>query len=121
MDIKDAEGKVHTEPEDKAKAMAKYFFPSLAKADVQNIPGTIYPEEVTTVSKVITQYEVDEKIRNPPSDKDPGQDEIPYGLLKYCRTALSEVLTDLFNLCLSRGYHPKEFKELTTIVLRKPQ
>lgn len=66
MDIKESEGKAHTELKDKAKAKAKHSFPSPAKADEQDILGTICPEEVTTISKVIAQSEVEEIIRNLP-------------------------------------------------------
>lgn len=97
MDIKVVEGMVHTELEDKADAIASHIFHSPAKADVQDIPGTIYSEKVTTISKLIIQTEVEETIKNLPSDKAPSPDEMPSQLPKYCKITLCEVLTDLFN------------------------
>ncbi|KAI1002937.1 hypothetical protein K3495_g5266 [Podosphaera aphanis] len=54
-DIKDAEGKIHTESLDKVNAMALHFFPLPVIADVQDIAGFTYPEELKTIPKVITQ------------------------------------------------------------------
>ena len=60
-------------------------------------------------------------IKDLPSDKAPGPDGIPNRLLKYCRETLSRALTELFRACLALGYHPKQFKESNTVILKKPQ
>ncbi|KAI0998299.1 hypothetical protein K3495_g9897 [Podosphaera aphanis] len=121
MNMKDTMGNIHTEPRDKAKAMAQHFFPPPIIADVQDMIEAAYPDELTTISNVITQSEVEEILGNLPSDKAPCPDEIPNRLLKYCGKTLSKILVDLFNACLTCGYHPKRFKGSTTIVLKKPQ
>ncbi|KAI0993452.1 hypothetical protein K3495_g14732 [Podosphaera aphanis] len=102
-DIKDAEGKIHTESPDK------------------DIEGFTYPEELKTIPNVITQQEIEEALRKLPNDKAPGPDDISNRLLKNCSKTLSKVLAELFNACLRLGYHPNKFKEPTTIVTRKPQ
>lgn len=38
-----------------------------------------------------------------------------------CKKSLSKYLAVFFSACLFKGYHPQKFKELITIVLRKPQ
>ncbi|KAI1002566.1 hypothetical protein K3495_g5640 [Podosphaera aphanis] len=99
-DIKDAEGLIHTEASDKARAMAGKFSPTCGSRHYR------YLEE--TLGKL-------------PSDKAPGLDGIPNRFLKQCRATLSNDLAELFNACLSLGYHPKGFKESATIGLMKPQ
>ncbi|KAI0992152.1 hypothetical protein K3495_g16034 [Podosphaera aphanis] len=120
-DIMDTEGLTHTEASDKARVMAGHFFPQPVAADTTDIASTIYPEELNSISKLITLTEVEEALGKLPSDKAPGPDGIPNRLLKQCRATLSKYLAELFNACLNLGYHPKGFKESTTIVLRKPQ
>ncbi|KAI0997728.1 hypothetical protein K3495_g10462 [Podosphaera aphanis] len=120
-DIQDKEGNVWIEDTDKARVMAQHFFPQPVQAEIQDIAGTIYPEELAIIPSTITEAEVEEAIGKLPSDKAPGPDEIPNRLLKECRKTLSKALVELFNGCLSLGYHPTRFKESTTIVLRKPQ
>ncbi|KAI0992219.1 hypothetical protein K3495_g15967, partial [Podosphaera aphanis] len=120
-DIKDTDGIAHTEAHEKAQIMAQHFFPEAEAADTGDIDGTSYPGELQNISKIITQSEVEETLRRLPSDKAPGPDEIPNRFLKSCSTTLSKALAKIFNACLSIGYHPKVFKESTTIVLRKLQ
>ncbi|KAI0998445.1 hypothetical protein K3495_g9750, partial [Podosphaera aphanis] len=90
-------------------------------AEMDDIPGTIYPAELDNIPFTITHEEVEEVLKKLPNDKAPGPDGIPNRLLNECRTTLSKDLAEIFNACLSLGYHPKGFKESTTIVLRKPQ
>lgn len=99
--------------------MAQIFFPRPITADIREITGSVYPEELETISCTFTQSEVEETIRNLPSDKASGPDGIPNRFLKYFRAILSKVLKDLFNTCLAQGYHPKKLEELKTVVLRK--
>ncbi|KAI1004857.1 hypothetical protein K3495_g3360 [Podosphaera aphanis] len=120
-DIKDAEGLIHTEASDKARVMAGNFFPQPVAADTTDIARAIYPEELSSISKLITHMEVEEALRKLPNDKDPGPDGLPNRLPKQCGATLSKDLAELFNACFNLGYHPKGFKESTTIVLRKPQ
>lgn len=120
-DITDADGCTHTEAPEKARIMAGHFFPQPMAADTADIAEANYPEELHGISSIITHTEVEEALTNLPSDKAPGPDGIPNRLLKKCKLTLSKDLADLFNACLSLGYHPKGFKESTTVVLRKPQ
>ncbi|KAI0993785.1 hypothetical protein K3495_g14399 [Podosphaera aphanis] len=90
-------------------------------ADTGDIDGSTYLEDLSNISDVITQTEIKEILQKLPSDKAPGPDGIPNRFLKCCEPLLSKFLAELFNVCLTLGYHPKMFKESTTIVLRKPQ
>ncbi|KAI0994438.1 hypothetical protein K3495_g13742, partial [Podosphaera aphanis] len=119
--IKDNEDNILTKDEDKAKAMASHFFPSPVQADLEDMEGCTYPEELSNISASIEITEVEEALNKLPGNKAPGPDGIPNELLKHCRKSLSKVLTDLFNACISQGYHPSKFKESITVVLRKPQ
>ena len=101
--------------------MAEHFFPQPLAVYPSDIAGATYPEELDSISSCITYKEVEEALGNLPSDKAPGPDGIPNRLLKKCRVTLSKDLAELFNACLSLGYHPKGFKESITIVLKKLQ
>ncbi|KAI0998161.1 hypothetical protein K3495_g10028 [Podosphaera aphanis] len=109
-DIKDAEGKIHTESPDKVKVMAQHFFPLPVIADIQDIEGFTYPEELKTIPNVITQQEIEEALRKLPNDKAPGPDGIPNRLLKNCSKTLSKFLAELFNACLRLGYTQTNLK-----------
>ncbi|POS85079.1 hypothetical protein EPUL_003411 [Erysiphe pulchra] len=89
--------------------------------DIRDIDGTKYPDDLLSVSKIITQTEVEETLRKLPNDKAPGPDGIPNRVLKCYESSLSKVLAELFNAYLTLGYHPKRFKGSTTIVLKKSQ
>lgn len=119
-DIKDKGGTTQTTEAGKAQAMAEHFFPAPVQADTQDIPGTLYGPEVS-IQRQVLNTEVEDILKDLPSDKAPGPDGIPNRLLKHCREVLGEPLAELFNACLAQGYHPKRFKESNTIVLRKPQ
>lgn len=101
--------------------MTRHFFPQPVQADLTDIDGTTYPVELDDISSTITESEIQEAMGNLASEKAPGPDAIPNWMLKNCRLTLSKDLGKLFNACISRGYHPKSFKESVTIVLRKPQ
>ncbi|KAI0991930.1 hypothetical protein K3495_g16257, partial [Podosphaera aphanis] len=120
-DIKGADGTFYTEAQDKIDIMAHHFFPQPVAADTRDIEGSTYPEDLPNISDMVTQNEIKEILQKLPSDKAPGPDGIPNRFLKGCEPSLSKVLAELFNACLTLGYHPKGFKQSTTIVLRKPQ
>ena len=120
-DIKDKDGNLFTEDTDKADILARHFFPQPIQANLEDIEGTVYPEEMTTISSTITETEIQETMAKLASETAPGLDGIPNWMLKNCRLTLSKYLGKLFNACTSNGYHSKGFKESATIVLRKPQ
>ena len=68
----------------------------------------------------ITNDEVIANIQRLKSDKAPGPDGTTNRILKACSTKLAELLTPLFQDCVTHAYHPREFKRANTIALRKP-
>lgn len=117
----DTEGKYHTQDKDKATVKTQYFFPTPIQANIEDIPGAIYPNEIDAGPQFVTKAEVEDLLGKLPSDKAPGPDGISNRLLKFCRKTLSETRTEIFNACILLGYHPKGFKESITVILRKPQ
>ncbi|KAI0998166.1 hypothetical protein K3495_g10025 [Podosphaera aphanis] len=118
-DTKNKEDNILTK--DKTKALASHFFPSTVSADLEDIEEYTYPDKLSTISASTEIAEVEEALKKLPGNKTPGPDGIPNQLLKHCRKSLSQVLADIFNACISQGYHPSKFKESITVVLRKPQ
>ena len=120
-DIRDKEGKIYTKDTEKVETMARHFFPQPVQADLTDIEGTTYPVELDDISSIITESEIQGAMGKLANEKAPGPDAIPNWILINCRLTLSKDLGKLFNVCISRGYHPKGFKDSVTIVLRKPQ
>jgi hypothetical protein len=67
----------------------------------------VMPEEITEV------------LRTTSNTSAPGPSGIGYAILKWAHVAHPEVLTIIFNLCLSLGVHP--WNTATIVVLNKPQ
>ncbi|KAI0999133.1 hypothetical protein K3495_g9062 [Podosphaera aphanis] len=68
-------------PERKQKP-CRSISPPLFLLQMFKIIEAAYPDELTTISNVITQSEVEEILGNPPTDKAPSPDEIPNRLLR---------------------------------------
>ncbi|KAI0993834.1 hypothetical protein K3495_g14350, partial [Podosphaera aphanis] len=120
-DIVDKDGATHTSDKDKALAMASHFFPPPPPVDIRDIEDPSHDKEIGGIPQVILDAEVEEALSRLADWKAPGPDKIPGILLKNCRGTLKTTLTKLFNACISQGYHPKNFKESITVVIRKPQ
>jgi hypothetical protein len=70
-----------------------------------------------------TRSEVVERLGRAKPDTAPGPDGIPWRVLKTLALgwpAFADIITDLFNLCISSGCHPDAFKTATIVVIRKP-
>lgn len=97
-DILDATGKVYTQENDKAKAMAKHFFipphPPV-QANLQDIEKYKYPKEIELIARNIEESEVKNAIRKLPNGKAPGPDGIPNTarnhLVKYSQNCTTPV------------------------------
>lgn len=68
----------------------------------------------------VTQEEVSTAIAGLKADKAPGPDGIPNRVLKVLDGVMTQKLTPIFNACASLAYHPRAFKEVHTIILKKP-
>ena len=101
--------------------MAYHFFSQPSQAYTRDIANTEYPDEIKAISNKITEEEIEQVTGSLPNNKAQGPDGIPNRVLKHCRKTPRKILTVLFNACLAIGYHVREFKDSTTIVLRKHQ
>ena len=111
------EGQTAETFEEKAEMLKAKFFPPPPPADLSDIPGSFYPTAVDC-PMTITNDEVIENIQRLKSDKAPGTDGITNRILKACSTKLAELLTPLFQACVTHAYHPREFKRANSIALR---
>ena len=108
-----------TTKREKAATLAARFFPEPTNADLSDIEGYDYPEQIPI--PYITMEEVSAAIRKPPPHNAPGEDELPNIMPQKGLLALREPLTWLFNECLKQGHHPISFKSSITVALRKPE
>jgi exonuclease III len=114
------ESQLHFDNEAKTEILAERLFPAPIETDLTDIPNTTYPTPVKIEQK-ITEKDVREVIAKPSPYKTPGPDKIPNKALKELCTLISPTLANLFNACLSVGYHPIHFKHSITAIIKKPQ
>lgn len=67
----------------------------------------------------ITPYELEQTINTLPTKKAKGPDDIANELVKLALPAANTHLLTVFNACLTLSYFPSEWKEATTVILRK--
>jgi hypothetical protein len=112
------EGNQITNPEGKAEAFQKVFFPTPPEPDLSDIsyrylyyPDVDFPD--------IQPHEVEEAIRHAPAGKAAGDDAIPNETLHALIPALVPYFTPIFNACMKLGFNPSHFQKSVTVVLRK--
>ena len=116
--LKDSQGKMRTELEDKVEILKNSFFPQIKEADLSDIQDYVYPSPVEWPP--FTQREVRTALSIVATRKAPGQDGIPNLVLNILKDILTLILTSLFNACITYGYCPNHFKVAETVSLRKP-
>lgn len=105
--------------EEKTEVLRDKFFPPPPYADLSDIPGTVYPEELES-DDTVSEAEIKAAIMNTKPDKAPGVSGIPNRVLQAGLEELIPVLYCLFNACVQLAYHPRMYKKANTIVLKKP-
>ena len=118
--LKDSSGTLQTTGKGKADVLAQHFFPAPVTANLSDIPGHTYPEELPIPCEV-DEAEIHAILKWLPPDKAPGPDRIPNRFLKECSQQLAPFLAHFFTKCIQASYHPQTFKESNTVVLKKPQ
>ena len=108
----------------KPRSSPNAFFPPPAQADLSDVPGGgrghtgPWPLSLY-ISSDVTEATIAEVIQSLPGRKAPGPDRITNQVLKVCKEEISEYLTVIARACLHIGYHPRAFRHMTTVVLRK--
>jgi ribonuclease HI len=106
----------HTTNAQKSEVLHKSFFPV---AQNPHIAPAEYPASVERFQS-ITKEQLNRVITKIKPFKTPGPDGIPNAIFKECRKTLVHWLVPLFKATFSLNYYPEQWKESTTIVLRKP-
>jgi hypothetical protein len=107
-----------TDPKVKADVFREAFFPAPPEADLDDIQDAQYDKQIDMPQ--ITEKEIRDAIRGASPLKAPGPDGIANKALQAGTAQLATHLTRIFNQSLHLGYCPAHFRELTTVVLRKP-
>ena len=84
----------------KAEMLKGVFFPAPPPADLSDIEGSFYPTSPHCLI-IITKSEVSTALSRLKSDKAPGPDGISNRILKACSEKLVELLTPLFQACVT--------------------
>lgn len=108
-----------TKPKAKAQKFISKFFPPLPNTSDKDIQSYMYPEQILTHHTII-KNEILATNSNAPSKKTPRSDGVPNKILLIALEPLLSYLHQIFNLCFALGFHPSNFKNSITIVLRKP-
>ena len=119
-EIRDKDGVLQKENEEKARALQQKLFPKPALADLSDIPEQLPEFPPPLPFPDITEYEVQEAFRSSRGDKAPGSDNIQFKVLKIAALVISPLLTQIYNASLRLHYWPACWKEAKVIVIRKP-
>ena len=96
---------------DKAEAFNKFFFSTFNNDDDDLPTSSSIANQTSLLDNIIlTELEVLEALQRIDHHKAPGPDKIPSYILKECADELTSSLCKLFNLSLSLGLVPEEWK-----------
>jgi hypothetical protein len=104
--------------EEKEQAFRTKFFPPPPDADLDDIEGYTYPQQLPDQGQ-LTMDETRAAILRPKPLKAPGITGIPHLVIQKSIEVTVQTITNLFQACLALGYHPLEFKKARTIALKK--
>lgn len=104
--------------EEKCHALRNMFFPPPPPVDFTNANRNNFPPQIP--SSPITEEEIELAIEATSPHKAPGPNGIPAAALQHSANLLIPILTPLFNSLLRLQFHPTEWRNSTTVVLRKP-
>jgi hypothetical protein len=119
-----SEGKAVTFQE-KAEALRERFYP-LVEADLSDIYDTSFspesfPRSSIQIDNTTSREEVETVLKSSRPFKALGRDGIPIGFLKALGPKVAEAIANLASACWKHSHYPQQFKEVRTIVLRKPR
>jgi ribonuclease HI len=106
--------------EEKASLFQQAFFPPAPEADLSDIHGYDYPEQINF--PCIQKHEIETAIKAPGPTKAPGENTITNGFWQNAITVeprLLDILDQIFNSCIRLGYNPTQFQRSITVVIRK--
>lgn len=102
---------------EKSEALAKAFFPP--PPDIPLVPLSCYPEPAN-IFKIFTRAQIVRTIGKLAAYKAPGPDGIPNVVLKETSELITDHLYYIFKAIFDLDVYPEEWRESTTVVLRKP-
>ena len=104
---------------EKSEMLKSTFFPPPLAADLSDISGSFYFTS-HIYPMIISRSEVLKSLQQLNANKAPRPDGISNKILKACAEKLSELITPLFQACITQTYHSKAFKTANTITMKKP-
>ncbi len=106
--------------EEKVERLRETHFPAPLGADLEDIAEVEYLSPMPGGGD-LTEAEVYSSIKRPSQDKAPGINGILNRFLRAVYSELEEEIRHLFQGCFEIRYHPRKFKEVNTVILKKPQ
>jgi hypothetical protein len=103
----------------RTQILVKKFFPEPPPADLSDIAQEPQPRSTLEINKEVTVEEVQGLLQRLPKNKAPGPDEIPNEVLQTLSSTINQGLAHAISTAFATGSLPKQYNELTTIVLRK--
>ncbi|CCA76928.1 hypothetical protein PIIN_10911, partial [Serendipita indica DSM 11827] len=116
--LKKPNGTLMQSNEEKAELLCNAFFPpppALALPRPRPAPQTALPQWTPYLIKRVSKA-----VGCLKRDKAPGPDGIPNAAIQEALPAISPILKNVFNAAIRLWHIPKQWKESTTVVLRKP-
>src|ERR1700761_6970946 len=116
--LRDTHGDLHFNHDPMTDLLANRFF---AK-DLGTLPISFLddlPPHLTQPFPLITKEEVHVLLHHTSNSSAPGSSSIDWGLLKQGWPHLDNVLTDIYNACITLCYHPTAWKSAVVMVIPK--
>ena len=117
--IRTTDNNLASTPEAQVKVFHTTFFAPPPPPDLSNINPT--PTYRQLPLRALEPTELDRAIRGMAPNKAPGPDNIPVLVLQKVWHLICSPLTDICRTCLRAGYYPAQWRNATTLILRKPK
>ena len=117
--LRDEEGNMHYDHQEMADMLANRFF----APDKGPIPTRFEDDPEARAERPHEEFneeELESLLKETSNSSAPGSSGIGWLLVKRAWPVISEVLTSIYNACVSLGHHPGRWKEAMVVVIPKP-
>jgi hypothetical protein len=116
--LRDANGELTFDHENMADTLSRRFFAETRDTIPESFPDDPAPKEARPFPP-FNEDELYDLLKATANKSAPGGSGIGWDMMKKGWSHMSELLTNLYNACISLGHHPARWKEATVVVIPK--
>jgi hypothetical protein len=116
--LRDANGELTFDHENMADTLSRRFFAETRDTIPESFPDDPAPKEARPFPP-FNEDELYDLLKATANKSAPGGSGIGWDMMKKGWRHMSELLTNLYNACISLGHHPARWKEATVVVIPK--